>query len=71
MAPEVMLCETFKDSPYDCRADIWSLGVTLIELAEMEPPYSEMSPLRVLIKIQKSAPPTLRQPNKWCVPFSS
>lgn len=65
MAPEVMMCETFKDQPYDSKADIWSLGITMIELAQMEPPNHEMSPMRVLIKIQKSDPPTLAQPSKW------
>lgn len=32
---EVMVCETFKDTPYDTRADVWSLGITLIECAQM------------------------------------
>ncbi len=37
--------------------DIWSLGISMIELAQMEPPYHEMTPMRVLLKIQKSEPP--------------
>ncbi|VDO78365.1 unnamed protein product [Soboliphyme baturini] len=69
MAPEVMFCETFKDKPYDQKADIWSLGITLIELAEMEPPYHEIGPMRVLIKIQKSDPPKLAVPKKWSFAF--
>uniref|UniRef100_A0A667XY79 non-specific serine/threonine protein kinase n=1 Tax=Myripristis murdjan TaxID=586833 RepID=A0A667XY79_9TELE len=59
MAPEVVMCETSKDRPYDYKADIWSLGVTLIELAQIEPPNHEMNPMRVLLKIAKSEPPTL------------
>uniref|UniRef100_A0AAX7VT57 non-specific serine/threonine protein kinase n=1 Tax=Astatotilapia calliptera TaxID=8154 RepID=A0AAX7VT57_ASTCA len=51
MAPEVVMCETSKDRPYDYKADIWSLGVTLIELAQIEPPNHEMNPMRVLLKI--------------------
>uniref|UniRef100_A0AAR2J1H1 non-specific serine/threonine protein kinase n=1 Tax=Pygocentrus nattereri TaxID=42514 RepID=A0AAR2J1H1_PYGNA len=53
MAPEVVMCETSKDRPYDYKADIWSLGVTLIELAQVEPPNHEMNPMRVLLKIAK------------------
>uniref|UniRef100_A0A665VWJ3 non-specific serine/threonine protein kinase n=1 Tax=Echeneis naucrates TaxID=173247 RepID=A0A665VWJ3_ECHNA len=63
MAPEVVMCETSKDRPYDYKADIWSLGVTLIELAQIEPPNHEMNPMRVLLKIAKSDPPTLMQPS--------
>lgn len=50
--------------------DIWSLGITLIEFAQMEPPNHEMSPMRVLLKIQKSDPPKLDQPGKWSKEFN-
>ncbi|XP_033886911.1 STE20-like serine/threonine-protein kinase isoform X1 [Acipenser ruthenus] len=69
MAPEVVMCETSKDRPYDYKADIWSLGVTLIELAEIEPPHHELNPMRVLLKIAKAEPPTLSQPSKWSAEF--
>ncbi|KAG7512561.1 STE20-like serine serine/threonine-protein kinase isoform X1 [Solea senegalensis] len=69
MAPEVVMCETSKDRPYDYKADIWSLGVTLIELAEIEPPNHEMNPMRVLLKIAKSEPPTLMHPSRWSPEF--
>ncbi|XP_061607356.1 serine/threonine-protein kinase 10 isoform X1 [Phyllopteryx taeniolatus] len=65
MAPEVVMCETMKDAPYDYKADIWSLGITLIELAQIEPPHHDLNPMRVLLKIAKSDPPTLEQPSKW------
>lgn len=65
MAPEVIICETFKDSPYNYLADIWSLGITCIEMAQCDPPFHNMSPPRVLLKIQKSDPPTLDNPDKW------
>ncbi|XP_074544901.1 STE20-like serine/threonine-protein kinase [Halichoeres trimaculatus] len=70
MAPEVVMCETSKDRPYDYKADIWSLGVTLIELAQVEPPNHEMNPMRVLLKIAKADPPTLMQPSRWSPEFS-
>uniref|UniRef100_A0A8C4H4Q0 non-specific serine/threonine protein kinase n=1 Tax=Dicentrarchus labrax TaxID=13489 RepID=A0A8C4H4Q0_DICLA len=69
MAPEVVMCETMKDAPYDYKADIWSLGITLIELAQIEPPHHELNPMRVLLKIAKSEPPTLEQPHKWSKDF--
>uniref|UniRef100_A0A8C5RW80 non-specific serine/threonine protein kinase n=1 Tax=Laticauda laticaudata TaxID=8630 RepID=A0A8C5RW80_LATLA len=69
MAPEVVMCETSKDRPYDYKADVWSLGVTLIEMAEIEPPHHELNPMRVLLKIAKSEPPSLAQPSKWSADF--
>ncbi|XP_045189183.2 serine/threonine-protein kinase 10-like isoform X1 [Mercenaria mercenaria] len=69
MAPEVILCETLKDTPYSYKADIWSLGITLIEFAQIEPPNHEMHPMRVLIKIQKAEPPTLDDKRKWSLQF--
>ncbi|BFY97880.1 hypothetical protein BsWGS_00920 [Bradybaena similaris] len=69
MAPEVILCETLKDTPYDFKADIWSLGITLIEFAQIEPPNKDMHPMRVLIKIQKSDPPGFDKPSKWSKDF--
>lgn len=70
MAPEVVMCETFRDNPYDYKADIWSLGITCIEFAQMEPPNHEMAPMRVLLKIQKADPPRLEQPSKWSKHFN-
>lgn len=71
MAPEVVKCEAFRDNPYDYKADIWSLGATLIEFAEMNPPNHEMAPMRVLLKIQKSDPPKLYRPQRWSKEFNN
>eukprot|EP00041_Stephanoeca_diplocostata_P025032 m.647185 g.647185 ORF g.647185 m.647185 type:complete len:868 (+) comp22655_c0_seq1:158-2761(+) len=69
MAPEVVLCENSKDKPYDSLADVWSFGITLIELAERSPPWHDMHPMRVLFKIPKSSAPTLNDTEKWSDDF--
>ncbi|VDN05123.1 unnamed protein product [Thelazia callipaeda] len=69
MAPEVMVCETFPEKHYSKLADIWSFGITLIEMAEEKPPYAEMNPAKVIFKVIKAEPPTLERPSLWSSNF--
>ena len=71
MAPEVFFCEASTENSYDYRVDIWSFGITLIEMAQMDPPYHEMRAERVGAKIRQAVPPTLKDPRRWSSEFSN
>jgi len=59
MAPEVIDPATF--GGYDFKADIWSLGITCIELAFGAPPYSSLTPNHVMMNILSKEPPSIKQ----------
>ncbi|XP_077302736.1 myosin-IIIa-like isoform X2 [Arctopsyche grandis] len=62
MAPEVIACEQQLDHSYDARCDVWSIGITAIELAEGDPPLSDLHPMRALFQIPRNPPPSLSHP---------
>ncbi|XP_013176841.1 PREDICTED: myosin-IIIb-like isoform X2 [Papilio xuthus] len=70
MAPEVIACEQQLDQSYDCRCDVWSVGITAIELAEGEPPLSGLHPMRALFQIPRNPPPSLSRPELFSTQLS-
>jgi serine/threonine protein kinase len=68
MAPE-MIDNTGMPSPYDEKVDIWALGVTLIELAQMRPPHHDVNPMRAIFLIPVAPPPLLAEPDRWSADF--
>ncbi|KAK2189496.1 hypothetical protein NP493_105g03007 [Ridgeia piscesae] len=69
MAPEVIACEQQVDTNYDIRCDIWSLGVTAIELADGDPPLADLHPMRALFKIPRDPAPSVRKKEDWSKNF--
>ncbi|XP_035310011.1 mitogen-activated protein kinase kinase kinase kinase 4 isoform X27 [Cricetulus griseus] len=70
MAPEVIACDENPDATYDYRSDLWSCGITAIEMAEGAPPLCDMHPMRALFLIPSLPPP--QPPSKtWSKKFFS
>ncbi|XP_033956270.1 mitogen-activated protein kinase kinase kinase kinase 4 isoform X9 [Pseudochaenichthys georgianus] len=70
MAPEVIACDENPDATYDYRSDLWSTGITAIEMAEGAPPLCDMHPMRALFLIPRNPPPRLKS-KKWSKKFIS
>ncbi|XP_057353754.1 serine/threonine-protein kinase TAO1-like [Manis pentadactyla] len=66
MAPEIILGRN--EEQYDSKVDVWSLGITCIEIAEREPPLFALNAKRALKLITRNNPPTL-QSNEWSSSF--
>ena len=74
MAPEVITCRRGpgggSSAGYDQLADVWSLGITAIELAEGQPPHSSVSPLTAIFLIPTKPAPSLTEPEHWSAAFA-
>ncbi len=64
-APFWMAPEVIQEEPYDGRADVWSLGITVIEMAESRPPNSHIHPMRALFVIPHQPAPKLAETDRW------
>jgi TRAF2/NCK-interacting kinase len=71
MAPEVIACDENPDATYDARSDLWSLGITSLEMAEGCPPLADMHPMRALFLIPRNTPPRLKSGRKWSKKFNA
>ncbi|KAI1287929.1 Traf2 and NCK-interacting protein kinase [Halotydeus destructor] len=70
MAPEVIACDENPDATYDNRSDLWSLGITALEMAESQPPLCDLHPMRALFLIPRNPPPRIKS-KKWSKKFHS
>lgn len=70
MAPEVITVTKENQEGYDLKADIWSLGITSIELADKKPPLFDIASLRVIFLIPSREPPSFKEPAKWSKEFN-
>ncbi|GAM27992.1 hypothetical protein SAMD00019534_111680 [Acytostelium subglobosum LB1] len=66
MAPEIL-----KEEEYSSKVDIWSLGITAIEMAEGDPPLHDVNPVKAMFMVPRKPPPTLTDPKKWSIEFVS
>jgi serine/threonine protein kinase len=66
MAPEVI-----QETSYDSKADIWSLGITILEMCEGRPPHFNVHPMRAIFIIPKKPAPQLQEPTNWSLEMNN
>ena len=64
MAPEVI-----QESRYDGKVDVWALGISAVEMAEVQPPRHAVHPMRVIFMITREPAPRLAEPGRWTAAF--
>ena len=67
---QVIACDENPDATYDNRSDLWSLGITALEMAEAQPPLCDMHPMRALFLIPRNPPPRLKS-KRWSSKFKN
>jgi len=71
MAPELLVAQHGAEATYDAKVDIWSLGITAIELATTEPPLASLAPLQAAFRIPVDEPPRLQSADKPYVKYKT
>jgi serine/threonine kinase 3 len=66
MPPEVLAGD-----PYSFSADVWSLGITILEMCEGKPPRADTHAMRAMFEIATKPPPTFQEPSKWTTEFKA
>ena len=69
--PHWMSPEVLTKSEYNKKTDIWSLGITAIEMAEGDPPYSNMNYIKAMLYIPTNPPSGLTLPENWSPEFNN
>lgn len=70
MAPEVVTSIGDKHDGYTARSDVWSVGITAIEMADVKAPFQDIHPTRTLFQIVRNPPPNLHRPINWSENFN-
>lgn len=70
MAPESIQASNGDEISYDNRYDVWSLGMTAIELGDGKTPFKDMHPTRILFHVVRNPPPTLYRTTNWSETFN-
>ncbi len=70
-APSSQVAAVERKGGYNHLCDIWAVGITGIELAELQPPMFDLHPMRALFLMSKSGykPPQLKDKNRWSTDF--
>lgn len=70
MAPEVVTSNGDQNGGYNARSDVWSIGITAIEIADGKAPLQDIHPTRTLFQIVRNPPPNLHRPINWTENFN-
>ncbi|CAF0759171.1 unnamed protein product [Brachionus calyciflorus] len=71
VSPEIISSQNHLFVTYNNKVDIWSLGITCIEIADKQPPNIHLGPCEAMEKIKKEGSPSLKNPQEWSIQFQN